>query len=522
MVEKTKYQAESQQGTQRSSLTRSVNEIATRAGTDQESVLKAANDLGIRARYGNSHLSVQDAAKIYAHLLPAPEKPRAKVPRVEKNPPQDVPPQARSVAEPIQKPAGWVPLRNPTHSKRESIAATRNRYASSRKRQPPVVLAPPEPAPLGALIPPKPPKARTRTAATKPEISPTTAGIDVEASIPSEDVQLGRTEDPIIDFPMPEVDPNDPFDLYAPPCAKSLLDLLKNFSPRDYGRLFLYLNQAISLDLQVRPLILEKHPRISEELLSNTAELKFLQKVCSYQYGIFGYKESTRLVARDARLRLSKKLPDTAEAVCRLRPMVRGLMTDEAGQRFIAWNVDPEIKRIQTVTFADLERWLCGLLTGRYVRLKTILIDVDSPACDADWETLNFMAVSAENLRASVQLFSLKQNPTRPLSSGKGSSPTSKDAHLGTKVTVRDHSRFLIPITLDYTGETYFGLSEEFFDHPAAAPLKHEVREFMRRAPGTPYDAPKTVFVTSHTRGGTIFDDARKTLPAVSIIRASR
>lgn len=521
MIEKTKYQGERLQGTQRSSLTRSIDEIATSAGTDQESVLKAANDLGIPASDGSSHLFVQDAGKIYAHLLPAPEKPRAKVPRAEKSPPRDVPAQAQSVADPTQKAEGWVPLRNPIHSKQDRMTATHT-YSSSKKRQPPVAVARPEPSPMGALIPPKPPRVRTRAIVTKPEIAPTTAGIGIEVSVLPKDVQPRRTEDPIIDFAMPEVDSYDPFDLYVPPCTKSLLDLLQNFSPRDYGRLFLYLNQAISLDLQVRPLIVDKHPGISEDLLSNTAELKFLQNVCSYRYGIFGYKESTRLVARDARIRLSKNLPDTAEAVCRLRPMLRGLMTDEAGQRFIAWNVDPEIKRIQTVAFEDLEQWLRGLLTGRYVRLKTILIDVDNPARDSDRETLNFMAVAAKNLRTSIQFFRLKQNPTRNPSRGKGSSPTSKNAHLGTKVTFRDHSRFLVPITIDDTGETYFGLGEGFFDHPAAAPLKHEVRAFMRRAPGTPWDAPKTVFVPSHTRGGTIFDDARKPLPAVSIIQASR
>lgn len=113
MIEKTKYQAEAQQGKLRSSLTRSIDEIAISAGTDHESVLEAASDLGISASDGNSYLSVQDAGKIFAHLLPAPEVPRAKVPRAEKGPPRDNPPQAESVAGPIQKSEGWVPPSEP-------------------------------------------------------------------------------------------------------------------------------------------------------------------------------------------------------------------------------------------------------------------------------------------------------------------------------------------------------------------------------------------------------------------------
>lgn len=509
MIEKTNYQAKRQQGKLRSSLTRSIDEIAIIAGTDRESVLKAVSDLGISASNGGSFLSVQDAGKIHAHLLPAPEIPRTKVPKGTKPYLVDIPQRGSDVPDPNKKAETWIPLRNPIHRKRDDVPSNR------RKQRPPMTFASPEPIPTGALIPPKTLIAHTRISSKEPEeVSP--AKEQIMASVHRGDEPTGRMGDPILEFQMPVI---DPFDLSF---TKPLLDLLQDFSPGDYGRLFLYLGSAIELDLQARSSILEKQPAVFQGLLSNTTELKFLQRVCSYKYGIFGYKESTRLLARDARQRTSKNLSETVEAVCRLRPMVRGLMTDEAGQRFIAWNVDPEIKRIQTVAFEDLERWIRGLLAGRYVRLKTILIDVDKPASDDEWETLNFMAEAAENLRSSVHFFKQRQNPTRAHRSRRELSPTSQNAHLGTRVTIRDHSRFLVPIFVEGTREIRFGLREDFFDDMAVAPVKHEVRDFMRRAPGTPYDAPKTVPVASHTRGGTIFDDARKTMPTVAIIRPKR
>ncbi|MFJ6415410.1 hypothetical protein [Paeniglutamicibacter sp. NPDC091659] len=302
----------------------------------------------------------------------------------------------------------------------------------------------------------------------------------------------------------------------------SFLDLLSDFHPRDYGRLFFYLGDAIDLDLRVRPLILKSQPGVDTNQLSSPEELRFLRAICDYRYGIFGYPPSVRLVARDARQRTSTDVSETVNAVCRLRPMVRGLMTDMVGRRFIAWDVDQETRRFQTVAFEDLERWIRGLLSGRYIRLRTSFIDVLKPDGETDWETIHFMVAAAENLRTSVQFVKQKRNPRQPAARRTERSVTSKDAHLGTPVTVRDHNKLLIPITIEGGRDVYFGLEEGFFESKAAAPQKHEVREFYRRAPGTPLDAPKTIRVTSHTRGGTIFDDARARMPAVSILGSRR
>ena len=45
------------------------------------------------------------------------------------------------------------------------------------------------------------------------------------------------------------------------------------------------------------------------------------------------------------------------------------------------------------------------------------------------------------------------------------------------------------------------GLQDGFFSNHGGRSA-HEVREFYRRAPGTSWNAPKTVQVSAHTRGG--------------------
>lgn len=526
MVGEPRNQLDRKQGPQRSSLYRSIEEIASRAGTDHVAVLKAASELGMPTSNRNSSLPVEDAAKIYAHLLPAPDAPRAKSPKTEKRAHERISPDAAASGS-APNAEKRIPLRNPFHVRSERYQATPS-YSSSTTKKPQVTNARPEAAPMGALIPPKPRRApRSLPAATsQPEVSST----GLIGAKPPSGTHDGRHaqghNDSVSGFPMPQVDSYDEIDSFGlfddTVFVKSLIDLLRNFSPRDYRSLFLYLGYAIDLDLRVRPLLLENHVGITADQLSSHEELRFLRSICSYKYGLFGYPSSARFVARDARQRISKNISETIEDVCRLRPMVRGLMTDMAGKRFLAWEVGPEIKRIQTIEFEDLERWARGLLGGSYFRLETKIVEVAKPASETDWETINFMATVAENLRMSVQFVKQKKNPAPTTPRHTELSPTSKNARMGTSVTVRDHSKLLIPITVEGDQDVYFGLEEDFFESVAAAPRKHKVRETYRRAPGTPYDAAKTVHVASHTRGGTIFDDPRATMPAVSIFGARK
>lgn len=514
MVDKPKDHSVQEQPVQRKSLFRSIDEIASQARTDQNSVLKAASDLGLPANDGTSTVSVENAAKIFAHLLPSPDKPRVKIPRKERLSSVGLFQREDTIDADIQA-KRWIPLRNPIHKEHEKTQPTRD-YSEVGQSKHRVVKAQPAAIPMGALIPPKLFK-------TRASIPADISGSRVIAATPRErEGASNHQKGSLIGLPIPQMDQHGLDELFGLSddtfYVKLLLDLLqKDLSPHDYGKLFHYLRSAIDFDLQVHPLLLENHAGISPGKLSSPEELRFLRIVCGYKHGLFGYAPSVRLIARNARQRTSNNLPQAIEDVCRLRPMIRGLMTDEAGKRFLAWEVGPEVRRIQIIAFEDLERWIRGLLARRYVRLETELVDVDKPVSQKDWETIHFMASVAENLRESIHYFKPKQNSARNLPKIEGPSPTSKNAHVGTRVTIRDHSKYLIPITID--DKIYFGLEEGFFESTTAATQKHEVREFMRRAPRTPHDAPKTVPVASHTRGGTIFDDARKALPTVTIFR---
>jgi len=61
------------------------------------------------------------------------------------------------------------------------------------------------------------------------------------------------------------------------------------------------------------------------------------------------------------------------------------------------------------------------------------------------------------------------------------------------------------------------GLEEGFFSNYGGRSA-HEVRPFMRRAPGTSWNAPKTVPVSAHTRGGYDVGDIGF-MPTVTIMR---
>lgn len=517
MVENKKNHVSRGQELQGRPLTRSVSEIASSSRNEPAKVLRAARFLNISATNQDSRVSVQDAAKVFAHLLPSPEAPRAKSLRTDTRQIRDVAPASPFVPETTTKSEEWVPLVNPVHNILENTQTGRYRYGSAKKQRPPVVKAQPEPAPIGALIPPKPPRNRYKPLKQTPGVVPKTIAV----TVPAPQTKVERTpQDKFspIGFSIPKAEPSDTFDLDFTSGAESLLNLLEGISPREFGKLFRYLNEAIGFDAQVRRMILEQDPNTPEEQLSNTVELGFLEDICRYRYGIFGYKASVRIIDRDARMSTSKDLAELTAAVCRLRPMIRGLMIDDVNKRFLGWNVGPEAKYIQTVAFNDLEQWLRGLCTGRYVRLNTVLINVGHPQTDADWQSLHFMAFAAENLRTSIQFYKEKRSTARISANENRLSAISKDAHFGTKVSMRPHSQLLIPITIDWTGEHYFGLPEGFFDEPVASPEKHQVRGFMRRPPGSEDDAAKTVFVSPHTRGGTIFDKARESLPAVSII----
>lgn len=526
MVEKPRNQLDRQQGSQRNSLNRSIDEIASRAGTDHVSVLNTASKLGIPASDRTASLPVEDAAKIYAYLLPAPDTPRAKSPKAEKRTHEKISPKA-AAGDSAPNTEKRIPLRNPFHLRRERIQPA-PRYSSSMRTKPRVTKAQPEAGPMGALIPPKPRRTPRAIPAVslQPEVSSKGSSGGKTPSRTLDDAHTRGHNNSVSGLPMPQVDSYDPFDSFGlfddTFFVKSLVDLLRNFSPRDYRSLFLYLGNAIDLDLRVRPALLENHAGITADQLSSPDELRFLRSICSYKYGLFGYPPSARFVARDARQRTPKNISDTIEDVCRLRPMVRGLMTDMAGKRFLAWEVGSEIKRIQTIAFEDLERWARGLLGGSYFRLETKIVEVEKPASETDWETINFMATVAENLRTSVQFVKQRMHTDQTTPRRTELSPTSRNAHMGSSVTVRDHSKLLIPITLEGDQDVYFGLEEDFFESMAATPRKHKVRETYRRAPGTPYDAEKTVHVASHTRGGTIFDDPRAIMPAVSIFGVRR
>lgn len=84
------------------------------------------------------------------------------------------------------------------------------------------------------------------------------------------------------------------------------------------------------------------------------------------------------------------------------------------------------------------------------------------------------------------------------------------------KLTYKPHSEWLVPVVIE-DGFATAGLCEGFFSNNGGRSA-HEVRGFSRRAPGTSRNAPKTIQVSAHTRGGYDVGDIG-VMPTVTIMR---
>lgn len=202
-------------------------------------------------------------------------------------------------------------------------------------------------------------------------------------------------------------------------------------------------------------------------------------------------------------------------ALTNLRPMHTGVLTDAGKSRFIFWHVEQDGTQLAVVTFGAMSDWVRGMYHGQYVPLRGRLITVSRHVnlTAMDREDAQFMVEAALKLRKGIHI--RHSAPLAPEPRGRNYvDGATSEARRGLKY--KPHSDWLIPVVVE-DGFATGGLEEGFFSNYGGK-IAHEVRPFMRRAPGTSWNAPKTVAVSAHTRGGYAVGDIGY-MPTVTIMR---
>lgn len=292
-----------------------------------------------------------------------------------------------------------------------------------------------------------------------------------------------------------------------------LLYTLNNFAPKDHAVLFSELDAVLDLD-----------ERISRALPAGTARARItgralrglIRLVCNGKFGLFAYADVSNTIAKQARAANAQSpVSSMAVALRNFQPMSTGLFTDLGRRRFIFWSVESDGTQLATVAFDAVLDWLEGIQSGTYLPLEGRVIDVRSGAKleEADHLVARFMVEAALKLRKGIKV--QRTSPVSAEAQGRtylaGRTPGVQQ-----KLTYKPHTDWLVPVVIE-NGFTTAGLREGFFSNYGGRSA-HEVREFMRRAPGTSRNAPKTIQVSAHTRGGYEVGDIG-VMPTVTIVR---
>ena len=292
-----------------------------------------------------------------------------------------------------------------------------------------------------------------------------------------------------------------------------LLHTLNNFAPKDHAVLFSELDAVLDLDDRISRAL----PAGTERArITGRALRSLIRLVCNGKFGLFAYADVSNTIAKQARA-ASAQSPATslAFALRNFQPMSAGLFTDHGRRRFIFWSVESDGAQLAAVTFDAMLDWLEGIQTGAYLALVGRVIDVRAGARleEADHLVARFMVEAALKLRKGVKV--QRTSPVSAAAQGRtylaGRTPGVQQT-----LTYKSHSEWLVPVVIE-GGTATAGLREGFFSNYGGRSA-HEVREFMRRAPGTSRNAPKTIQVSAHTRGGYDVGDIG-VMPTVTIMR---
>ncbi|WP_232084156.1 hypothetical protein [Arthrobacter sp. SO5] len=288
---------------------------------------------------------------------------------------------------------------------------------------------------------------------------------------------------------------------------------LRGFAPKDHAVFFGELEAALELDER----IVRSAPVNTDTSRMTDRPLRSLVRlVCSGKFGLFAYHEVSNTIRSAARKNSRNASPASmARALMDLRPMYTGVLTDAGKSRFIFWLVEQDGTQLAVVTFGAMSDWVRGMRLGQYVPLRGRLMTVSRHVklTDMDREDAQFMAEAAFKLREGIKIRRTATVSDEPR--GRNYLDT-RAAALHRTLTYKPHSGWLIPVVIE-NGFATAGLQEGFFSNHGGRSA-HEVRPFMRRAPGTSRNAPKTVSVSAHTRGGYEVGDIGF-MPTVTILR---
>lgn len=352
----------------------------------------------------------------------------------------------------------------------------------------------------GALTPPKPAAvvdiqralvARSKAVELDPESKPTVGGVKVLFDVPPMTSAIGKGSS--------EVD--------------ALRQTLGGFAPKDHAVLFRELSAVLDLDEK----IVRSFPAItSSSRLTDRALRSLMRLVCHGKFGLFAYHEVSNNVRASARKNGQASTPAVmANALTNLRPMHTGVLTDLGKSRFIFWHVEQNGTTLAIITFSAVTDWVFGIDRGQYVPLRGRLIAVarGTRLGVDDREDAQFMVEAAIKLRKGAHVQRSSPTADQPRARNYLDSPGS---HTQRNLTYKPHSDWLIPVVIE-DGFVTGGLREGFFSNYGGR-TAHGVRSFVRRAPGSSANDPKTVHVSAHTRGGYDVGDIGF-MPTVTILR---
>lgn len=295
--------------------------------------------------------------------------------------------------------------------------------------------------------------------------------------------------------------------------VEALRQTLGGFAPKDHAVLFRELNAVLSLDEQI---VRSLPADTAKTRITDHAIRGLVRVVCHGKFGLFAYHQISNTLRSAARKNCRTATPSTlTNALANLRPMHTGVLTDLGKNRFIFWHVEGTGSKLAIVTFAAVTEWVLGIDRGQYVPLRGRVISIarGSRLQDADREDAQFMAEAAVKLRKGIHIRRTSPAEDLPRPRRYLDGPV---AYSRQKLTYKPHSDWLIPVVIE-DGFVTGGLREGFFSNYGGR-AAHAVRGFLRRAPGSSVNDPKTVYVSPHIRGGYDVGDI-EFMPTVTILR---
>jgi hypothetical protein len=297
------------------------------------------------------------------------------------------------------------------------------------------------------------------------------------------------------------------------PALDELQLTLSAFAPKDHPVFFESLAAALELDERNVKALSADADSLN---LTDRALRNLIRHVCNGKFGLFAYHDVSNTLRSAARRNSLNASPVAMKnALTNLRPMHTGVLTDAGKSRFVFWHVEQDGTQLAVITFRAMSDWVQGMSHGQYVPLRGRLVTVSRhwKLTEMEREDAQFMVEAALKLRKGIHI--RRSAPISP-------EPRERD-YLNVRaappqriLTYKPHSDWLIPVVIE-NGFATAGLQEGFFSHHGGRSA-HEVRAFMRRAPGTSWNAPRTIQVSAHMRGGYDVGDIGF-MPTVTIMR---